>query len=58
MIMDRDGAAIWDRFSIYSGLAYGYDKAKDKEKAADYALKAYSIYTADETVNELVEKYS
>ena len=58
IIMDRDGAAIWDRFSIYSGLAVGYDKAKEKEKAGYYALKAAEIYTADETVNELVEKYT
>ena len=56
-IMDEDGAAIWDRFSIYSGLAVGYDKAKDKEKAAEYAMLAYGIYTADATVNELVEEY-
>ena len=40
-----------------SGLAVGYDKAKDKEKAAEYAMLAYGIYTADATVNELVEEY-
>ncbi len=56
-LMEEYGAAEWDEFTIYSGLAYGYDAAKDEEKALDYALKAYGIYTSDATVNEIIDKY-
>lgn len=57
VIMNEQGAAVWDRFSIYAGLAFGYDARKDKENAKKYAELAASIYTADETVNNLLKKY-
>ena len=57
-VMNQNGAAIWDKFSVYSGLAFGYDSRKDKENAKKYTDLAYEIYKADETVNELREKYN
>ena len=55
--MNESGAAEWDRFSIYAGLAFGYDSRKDKENAEKYTLLASEIYTADETVDKLLKKY-
>ena len=51
------GCAIWDQFSIYAGLAVGYDKAKEDELAYEYALLAREIYAADANVNEIIEDY-
>ena len=54
--MDENVAAEWDRFTVYSGIAYGYDRTKKHEQAVPYAELAASIYTADATVNEILEK--
>ena len=56
-IIDRNPTAIWDKFSIYSGLALGYDSQKDEENAKKYATLAKEIYDADPTVNKLYAKY-
>ena len=53
----ENGCAVWDQFSIYAGLAVGYDKAHEDELAYEYALLAREIYTADEMVNEIIEDY-
>ena len=53
-VMDECGAALWDRFTIYSGLAFGYDARKQGEEARKYAELAYGIYTADGTVNSIL----
>ena len=53
-VMDECGAAPWDRFTIYSGLAFGYDARKQDEEARKYAELAYAIYTADGTVNSIL----
>lgn len=55
-VMDENGAAIWDKFTIYSGIAYGYDRTKKHEQAVPYAELAAAIYTADATVNEILER--
>ena len=55
-VMDENGAAEWDRFTVYSGIAYGYDRTKKHEQAVPYAELAASIYTADATVSEILEK--
>ncbi len=57
-IMEKQKTAEWDIFTIYSGLAYGYLKNKDKAKALEYALKAKEIYTADQQVNEIIKDLS
>lgn len=54
-VLNENGAAEWDTFTIYSGLAVGYYKNKDKELALEYALKANEIYKADPNVNEILE---
>ena len=53
-IAEKNGCAIWDQFSIYAGLAVGYDKNKNDAEAQRYAQLAYSIYTADSNVNEIL----
>ena len=49
--------AVWDRFSLYQGLAISEDQMKNGEKALEYAEKAYEIYRADPEVNRIREKY-
>ena len=53
----EEGCAVWDQFSIYAGLAVGYDKAKEDELAYQYALLARDIYSADPLVNEIISNY-
>ena len=53
-VMNEYEVAEWDRFTILSGLAVGYDKNNDKEKARTYAEEAYKIYTADSNVNSIL----
>ena len=48
--------AIWDKFTVYSGLAYGYEEQDNHEEAVKYAELAYEIYTADPSVNEILGK--
>ena len=48
--------AIWDEFTVYSGLAYGYEEQDNHELAVEYAELAYQIYTADPSVNEILGK--
>ena len=54
-IMKSAPTAVWDRFTILSGLAYGYWKGKDKELALYYAEEAEKIYTADENIREILK---
>lgn len=49
-----EGCSDWDRFTIYSGLALGYEEQDNHEEAVKYAKMAYSIYTADATVNKIL----
>ncbi|HIW36758.1 MAG TPA: hypothetical protein IAA30_07230 [Candidatus Treponema faecavium] len=56
-IAEQHGCAVWDWFSIYAGLAAGYDKAGNDVRAYEYALRAREIYTADEQVNEIITNY-
>ena len=53
-LLEEQKVAIWDRFTIYSGLAYGHWKRKNKSKALEYALLAKDIYKADSTINEII----
>lgn len=53
----ENGCAVWDMFSIYAGLAVGYDKNKEEELALEYAYLADEIYTADVNVVEIIEEY-
>ena len=57
-IMNEQKTAQWDCFTIYSGLAYGYWKHKDKDDALKYALLAKEIYSADSTINEIIADLS
>ena len=54
-IMKSAPTEVWDRFTILSGLAYGYWKGKDKELALYYAEEAEKIYTADENIREILK---
>ena len=54
-IMKSAPTAVWDHFTILSGLAYGYWKGKDKELALYYAEEAEKIYTADENIREILK---
>lgn len=55
-VMLEMGASPWDQYTIYCGLAKGYD-ARDKEKEAKkYASLAMDIYSAgDEDVEEILD---
>ncbi len=49
--------AIWDKFTVYSGLAVGYTtKKKTMGTALAYANKAMEIYTNDANVLGVIEK--
>ncbi len=56
MDKDPDSVAIWDRFTIYSGLATGYTTKKKTENIAlSYAKKAFEIYTNDANVLKVIK---
>ncbi len=57
VIAQEEGCAVWDQFSIYAGLAAGYEKNKEDELAYEYALLAQEIYTADPSVNEIISSW-
>ena len=54
-MMEKNGCAIWDAYTIYCGLAKGYDSQKQREKAAAYAELAYDIYTSgDDAITKIL----